>query len=1111
MKRSLLVCAVLFLLCANFVLAQEKKTVAGIVQDEKGLPLVGVSIQEKGSNTNGTLTDANGTFKLSVSTDATLLFTYVGYMRQEVPLNGRVSLAMKMMPDSKGLNEIVVTALGIKRERRKLGYAIANVSGEDMIKASPTNFGSALYGRAAGVSVQSAPGGATSAVILKIRGVNTLNGDNQPLIVVDGVPIRNDANFNSTTLNSQYDRIRGNSLLDINPENIQDVSILKGAAATALYGSNGSNGVVLITTKQGTRRQGIGVDFNYSYGMEKVAFLPEYQTSYGPGYGRNDNPAGYDKDGWSNADVNGDGKPDLTPFFGAYSQFGPKFDGRDFYYWDGTTRKYQAHPDNWKKFYRTGGSSIANVAINSANERGSIRFSYTRNDYKGIQLNSKQEKNTFNLNTSYKITPKLTTDFVVNYVNEFVHNRPDQIHSMTGSYGGFVSPADDMDVFFNKYKTSKGYKFAPYDNTALDPEEALKYRSRTDLLSWMWNQLQNSYDERTNRVVSSATVSYEINKNIKVRGRFGNDFTGYGSEQKNYAEYPLAFGASGAYAVANNQYNISYADLLATYNKEFSPKFGLSFSAGYQARREDKRYNYASTRDGLIEENWFTINASKSPINPNNDFFGTSRTSYLQDGIFGILGLSYRNFLFLEATERYERISTLAPGHNAYFYPSVSLSFELSKALHMPRMVDYSKLRLSYGVAATPPDLYKANIVYSGTPVNGVAMLYPPSQYGNNDLEPEFKHEFEVGWETKMFENRFGFDFSFYNSVIKGQIVNLTVPTTVGARSIWQNVGDLGNQGLELAIYGTPIAKKNFDWSVRGNLGFNQNKLKSLRSGVDQMRLTTGDLPDGGSFDIVANVGQAAGDIMVRPFKKDAQGQFITDAQGFYITDFTRYEKAGNIQPKMTGGIANTIRYKNWSLDFLVDFRWGGQMLSLSNFYNTGAGMFKSTMKYRDEANGGITYYEDATGNRTRMDKGASAPAGATVFHDGVVLDGVDENGKKNEKILTAAQYYVYTFQWGNYASNATMNSYSNAVYDNNFIKFREFSLNYTLPVGMLSKLKIQKLTVGIFGRNLFYFYKTLPNLDPEAGIGSSFVTQGVESGTMAPTRTLGANLRLSF
>jgi len=1100
MKRSLLFCAVLFLLCTNIVLAQEKKTIAGIVQDEKGSPLVGVSVQEKNTS-NGTLTDQNGAFRLSADPEGALIFTFIGYLRQDVPLNGRVSLAIRMAQDSRGLNEVVVTAMGIKKERRKLGYAVSNVTGEEIQKASPTNFASALYGKAAGVSIQTAPGGGTSAAVIKIRGLNSINGDNQPLIVVDGVPIRNDQ---VNTISYDVDsRIRGNSLLDINPDNIQNVDILKGAAATALYGSSGSNGVIMITTKNGSRKAGLGVDFNYSYGMEKASVLPDIQTEYGPGRPRLQNMADYgaNSEGWMTNDVTGDGVPDIRPNYRAEGQFGPKFDGRNVLYWDGSTVKYVAHDDAWKKFYQTGYSSIANIALSNANEKINYRFSYTRNDYKGVQIGGKQEKNTFNFNTTYKVNNRLTTDLVITYVNEFVHNRPEQINRITANYGGFFSAADDMDVYMKKYQTSKGYKWVRYDETAKDPEEALKLHIRAyDFLDFLWKQLKNSYDERSNRVISSFTMNYDFGKGLKFRGRMGNDFTGYTSETKNYSEYPLAFGESGMYGTAGNQYSIAYGDLLLSYNKDLSSKFSLNASLGYQARKQDNRYSLMQTKDGLLQENWFTMNASKSAVDGKDQ---TVRTSYLQDGLFGIVGIGYRNFLFLEGTGRYERVSTLAPGNNTYFYPSVSLSLELSRALHLPNFIDYSKLRASYGVAATPPDLYRANVVYTGTAVNSVGYMYANYETGNDALKPEFKHEIEVGWETKMYENRLGFDVSYYNNTIKGQIAKMDVPTSTGARNIWQNVGDLNNYGIEAAIYATPIAKRDFEWNIRGTIAHNRNKLKSLTSGLSQLNLF--DL-DGGSAQIIANVGQAAGDIIVWDYKKDADGKYIINDQGYYDSDFNTRIKVGNIQADLVGGLGNTVRYKNWNLSFLVDFRWGGQILSPTNYYATGAGMFKSTLQYRDASRGGLTYYEDATGNRS-----LTPIAGGTKYDDGMILDGVDATGKKNTKIITAGEYYFNTYTWGNYAGGTATNSYKTAVYDNNFIKLREVSLNYTLPVRLANKAKVQNLTVGLFGRNLFYFYKTLPNLDPEVAIGTAFVTQGIDRGTSAASRTIGANVKLSF
>ncbi|WP_211999884.1 SusC/RagA family TonB-linked outer membrane protein [Chitinophaga sp. HK235] len=1101
MKRSLFLCVSLLLLCCQVILAQEKKAITGKIQDAKGNPIIGASIQEKGT-TNGTTSDADGNYKLNVSSNATVIISSVGYLKQELPAGSHTVLNARLDDDTKGLSEVVVTAMGIKKDRRKVGYAISTVSGEDIVKSSPTNFASALYGRAAGVKIQSAPGGGTSAVNIKIRGLNSINGDNQPLIVVDGVPIRNDIVNNGGYWSDT--RIRGNSLLDINPDNIADINILKGAAATALYGSSGSNGVVMITTKSGTKGRGLGVDVNYSYGVEQVGVTPDLQTTYGPGYDRATNKSsfGADDDGWIHmGTING--KDAIRPIFRAYAQFGPKMEGQDVYWWDGQFRKYVSHKNNWKQFYRDGYSSIANVAISNASDKLTYRFSYTRNDYQGVQIGGKQQKNTFNFNTTYKITPKLTTDIVLTYVNEKVHNRPEQINRVTSNYGGFFSSADYMDVYMNKYKTSKGYKWVKFDDTSKDPAEAIKYSIRAyDYMDFLWKQLENSYDERSNRLLSSLTLSYEIAKDLKLRGRIGNDFTGYSAETMNRAEFPLSFGESGAYATNNNVYNIVYGDVLLSYNKQLSKNIGFSASAGYQARREENRFVGIGTNGGLTQENWFSLNASKNPISASS----TYRQYYQQDGLFGTVSFDYKNFLFLEGTGRYERASTLAPGNNAYFYPSVSASLELTKALKLPSFVDYSKLRLSYGEVATAAGIYSSNVVYSGYTMNGVPALLPQSAYGNNNLKPERKHEVEVGWETKLLNNRLGFDVSYYNGTIKGQIINLTIPSSTGANSIWKNVGDLNNYGLEVALNGTPVTTRNFDWNMRATLGYNRNKLKSLMPGMDKLVLSN---VDNGSLLVTARVGEAAGDIMGYKRKQDAQGNYMIDANGYYIIDFDHQVKLGNIQADLTGGLANTLRYKNWTLDFLVDFRWGGQMISTSNYYGTGAGMYKSTLAGRDAEHGGVAYYVDGSGKNVAA--GSGAPAGAKVYHDGVVLNGLTADGKQNGTIIDAASYYLNTYSWGSWPGSGSSSTYEGAVFDNNFIKFRELSLNYTMPVKLKSKVKAQNLTVGVFGRNLFYLYKSLPNLDPEVGIGSSFVSQGIESGTTAASRTMGVNLRLSF
>jgi len=1101
MRRSLLVSTLLLFFCCFTALAQNKKVVTGIIKDTKGAALPGVTVKEKGVP-NGTTTGEDGSYKLSVGPNATLVFSFVGYAPQEVVVGGQNAISPVLSEDNKDLGEVVVTAMGIKKDKRKLGYAISTVGGDEIIKSSPTNVGSALYGKAAGVRITAAPGGGTSAVNIKIRGLNSVNSDGQPLIVVDGVPIRKDV-VNTGDYWSDS-RIRGNSLLDINPENIKDLSILKGAAATALYGSDGANGVVMITTKNGSQSRGLGVDFNYSLGLEKVSVLPDVQTEYGPGYPRDLNQSiyGTDADGW--IDQNG---PTQRPSYRASSQFGPKFDGRTISYWDGSTRNYVGHKDNWKKFYQTGNSSIANIAVSNSNDKMNYRFSYTRNDYKGIQRGGKQNKNTFNLNTTYKLNDKISTDVVVSYVNEYVHNRPQLISRVTGNFGGFFSAADDMDDYLRKYQTTKGYKFVMY-NQDYDNDEKLKYHIRAyDLMNFFWGQLRNSYDENSNRVMSSATLNYkDIIPGLTFRARIGNDYTGYRDESKEYAEYPLAFGNSGKYGMSNNQYSIVYGDMLLSYNKALSKKFNLSASLGYQARKEDYRYSSMNTDGGLTQENWFSLSASKNVIT-----YSGRRSQYLQDGVFGIVGLDYNNYLFLEVTDRQERVSSLHPDNNSFNYPSASLSFELSKAVQLPKAFTYAKLRGSYGIVATGvpgSNPYQANVTYTGYTVGGYPYLYPSNSYGNNGLKPERKHESEFGFETRLFDGRLGVDAAYYNNVTKGQIIPLTIASTTGATSILTNVGDMANYGLEFAVSGTPITSKNFEWNVRATLSFNKNKMKSLADGSSFLNMAN---VDNNSLQIWATVGQTAGDIMGYAPKTDAKGNTIINADGYQDLNFENRVKFGNIQPKGVGGISNNFRYKNWSMGVLVDVRWGGQIISTTNLYGYGQGMWKSTLEGRDAEHGGLSYYENSAGKKVQVTAANPAPGGVKVYNDGMMFKGVTADGAENTTILDAGNYYFNSYNWGSYSGGDNNNDYRKAVYDNDYIKFREVTLNYTIPSALTSKLHIQNLTVGLYGRNLFYFYKTLPNLDPEVGIGSTFVSQGIEMGTSAATRSFGANVRLNF
>ena len=1086
--------------------AQEKRTITGVVKDSAGNALPGVSISEKGTSI-ATVTDMNGSFRIPVSAKSVLVFSSIGFNRKEIVVGDQTSLIVAMTGEMTSLEGVVVTALGIKKEQRKVGYATSQVLGKDIVQSSPTNFASALYGKAPGVAITTNPGGATSAVGITIRGISSINGQGQPLLVIDGVVTRNGGANNEGYWNGNQ-RLNGNGLLDINPENIESINILKGAAASALYGSDANFGVIVITTKNGKGRKGLGVDLNLSANMEKVSVTPDLQTTYGPGYDRETNKSsfGADDQGWINMTVNGQAV--RRPIFRSYAQFGPKVDGSQVYWWDGQMRAYQSQPDNWKKFYRTGHSEIANIALNNSNDKMSYRFSYTRNDYKGIQIGGKQEKNTFNFNSTYKITPKLSLDLVANYINEKVHNRPRQLYYVTNNYGGFFSPVDYMDVYFDKYKTSKGYKWVDYDKP-YDLDERLKYRIRaTDFLDFLWNQLANNFDETTNRFLVSATMNYNLAKGLNFRGRYGTDYTGYFAETKERTTQQVAFGTTGRYATNTNRLVFNYGDLLLSYEHQLVSDLKATVSLGYQARREEYRYNEASTKDGLTQDTWFSLSASSG--NPT----GKATTQRLvKDGAFGILNLEYKDFLFVEGTLRRERSSSLLPGKNTFYYPGVSGALELSNALKLPAFVTYSKLRGSWGVVGNPPAPYVGNMLYYSNPtgnVEGVPILYPQtSNFGNRELKNETKNEIEFGWDNRFLNNRAGFEITYYNDKIKNQINALSIPSTVGATSQYVNVGTLRNYGVELGVYGTPVKMKDFAWDTRLNIAFNRNKVVSLMPGLDKLQSAS---IDNNSLLVQSVPGHAAGDLIAYKRRVDEKGNYVVNDDGYYDINFDQQAKVGNLQPKAVGGFINTFNYKNFSLNVVVDFRYGGQIVSLANLYGKGAGLFKSTLAGRDTEHGGLSYYNSGGENIQVASGTAKGPNGETVYNDGVILKGVTKDGKENTKIIDAPNYYLNTFTWGSWPGSGSYASYSDAVFDNDYIKMREVTLSYTLPKKAAGFIKAQNLTFSVYGRNLFYFHKTLPNYDPEEGVGTDWLSQGTSLGAgNAATRSMGASLRVTF
>lgn len=1079
--------------------------VTGKVLDQTGEALIGASVKIKGTS-DGVATDENGAFTISVPDDAVLLVSYVGFKTQEIPVNGKTAITITLQPNEKMMNEVVVTALGIKREQKALGYAVSTITSEQITAAGATNFASALYGKAAGVKITTAPGGATSAVNIQIRGVNSLNYNTQPLYVVDGVQIRNNNEKGAAgTNNSDYwadSRIRGNGILDINPADIESLTVLKGASATALYGSDAASGVVVITTKKGMKGRGLGVDVNYSNTAERIAFAPQYQNLYGPGYSRSLNPGGGARpDGWVNEGTDGT----VRPYFRAWAQFGPKMEGQMVPWWDGSMHPYSPQPNNYKQLFQKGYNSNLNVSLSNMTEKANYRFSYTRSDYKGIQIGGDQQRNTFNLNSTIKLHNKISLDVVGGYVNTKITNRPMQMARIFNSFGGYFSRAEDMGIIFDKYKTSKGYKWVPWNNTKLNPDEALRYELRpAELLDFLWKQLRNQEIEKQDRLLSSVTLNIDLAKGLKFRTRVGNDFTSLNTESKQYNEYPIAFNggtSTGAYGVSKGRYSIVYADELLTYAKDDeSRKFGYSFSAGFQTRKETYSDQNSSTNGGLVTANWFSINNSYNVQNTSEQRSGAFKYAYL-----GIMNLSYMNYLFLEGTARQEYSSTLPHNNNSYFYPSVNTSFIFTEAFHMPSIFSYGKVRASYGLVGNAPPPFESNVTYTQKPVSAttgsVPVLVAQSNYGNEGLKSERKKELEIGTEVKVLSNRLGLDVSYYDSRVTDLLMRLNVGVSNGAKTRITNVGELHSRGLEVALTATPVSRK-IKWNTRLNFATNTSSVESLVSGVDQIVML---YVQRNVLKVVAEKGQPIGNIYMYPRKTDSKGNYIITAGGWYEIDQTRYEKVGNLLPKIVGGFANTINYHNLSLDFMIDYRFGGHIVSTPLLYQTAAGMYESTLQGRDEQHGGIPYYINDAGVNVELPSHTANPPVGQIYHDGIRLEGVTADGQPNTKIIQAADYYFNMF------NDAPTTWAAPAVQKNDYAKLRELVLGYTLPKGTAAKLRLQSLRVSLIGRNLLYVYRTMKNLDPEAPMGGSWLKQGIDEGSSGATRSYGFSLNASF
>lgn len=1098
----------LALLFAGSAGAQETKTIKGMVRDVTGEPLIGASVIEKGTN-NGVITDVDGNFTLTVPADATLSIAYMGYATREIHLAKRKKqgdLRVTLREDSQQLKEVVVTAMGIKKDTKRLGYAVSTIESDEIVKAGATNFASAMYGKAPGIRITQTQGGSAGAVSINVRGLTSITGNNQPLIILDGVPIRNGGTGKSTDFAEfgNDGQIRSNGLVDINPENIESVSVLKGASATALYGSEAANGAVVITSKRAKSGK-LTVDFTAQVTANLPAYLPKVQTVYGPGR-YNTEYSDYEKQtgGFYQRTMNGESYRSL---YNTTMSFGPKYDGSDVLYWDGKMRPYLPATDNpWKELFRTGWNQTYNLAISQGTETSSNRFSYTFMGETPNSLTGSFTKHNFKLTGSYKPARTLNIEYSLNYIVQDVKDRPQTSLNLYGSFSNMFSSFMDIPYLKQSYVTNLGYRntYAGGDAT-LTPDEAWAYDPGylNGVSNMLWNMYHHHSKETENRLIGMIRPTWQITNWLSLRAQLSTDITDTKQTLEYETERPNSlYDPSGSFQNINRRYDIVYGDVMLNFNYNIR-RFDIAATLGWTGRYENMNNMRVSTNGGLVTENWFDLNASRYTASST-----LQRMELLKTGYMGTLSLGWDNYLFLELTGRQERSSTLKD--QSFFYPSANLSFLFSNAFRMPAWWNHGKLRLSYGIVGNAPETYAANIIYEQGSDNGFTWNYVPPSWGNANIRPEKKYEYEIGFESKFLNNRLGFDVSYYNNRVKDQILSTPQPSTSGVKYVLMNVGEVANEGWDISVSATPVLTKNFRWDLTANYGIYRNKVVKLADGVPYLEISN---IGGGGAKIQAVEGRPMGDIYVQVPQMNENGEYLVSDKGLYMNQ-TELQRVGNINPDGVGGLFSSFSYKNIFLDFSIDFRIGGDVINEMYQYSTASGLTPESLQFRDTEHGGLSYYypgnNNASGVPVQVDPSLGAgPNGETVYHDGVILPGVvASTGEKNTRIIPAGYYYNQTYNWGTQPEQLT---YRHSVFDNSYVKLRELTIGYQFPEKLISKLGMTRLSVSVFGRNLFYFYKALKNYDAESSVGTSWASQAVVGGSTTATRNFGVSLRASF
>ncbi|MCC7378203.1 MAG: SusC/RagA family TonB-linked outer membrane protein [Chitinophagaceae bacterium] len=1053
--RSVLILTT-FLLLSFFATAQKK--IYGKVVDEKGNPVTFASITVKGQS-NGLAADSEGNFSIaSIPVESVIIISAQGYQSAEVPANTPLPWNIVLKGAGKNLSEVVVTtALGINRTKRSVGYATQQLTSNKITSTKVADINTAIAGKIAGIQIRGGSGAKFGTSSIRLRGINTLGGGN-PIYVVDGVIT------NST---------------GINPDDVESLNVLKGPAASALYGQRGSEGAVVITTKKGSKK-GIGIEFNHAIVFENVYVLPDYQNEYGGGASQD----------WLTFTFNAATMPaNLAVLNGAKyyrydvdESWGPKMDGTlyaPWYAWDSTDvefgklKAFLPQPNNVKKYFNTGVTNNTSVAFSKVTNESNTRVSFTNITRTGVVPNSKLQKNWVALSNTLNISNNLTIVSSANYVYEHQFNIPAEGYGTqtTGSFNQWFHRDIEIEKL-KRYKRPDG-SFTTWNIS-----------SPTNLSAKYWDNPYTEANENISnnyiqRLFGAITASYKIANGLKAsiitRGNFTNS-----NANARVASYTLN---TPSYRIQESKFREINILGSLEYEKKYNT-FSLRASAYAELMKQENTNAAAATSGGFIEPNVYNVSNSLNEKNTTNSYSQRKVNS-----IYGFTSFGYKNFLFLDLNIRNDISSTLPINNNSYVYGGVSSSFVFSELLKNHNVLSFGKIRASIakvGTDVAPYSIYETYTLGNNyvKPVGSGSVTYStqsvPNVKPNEQLEPSLSTSYEIGTELQFLNNRIRVDFNYYFREAKGQIIPVSVPGSTGYLQQLINAGNIQNYGYEFSVGAAPVKTDKINWDIDFNLGINKNKVVELANGIDNIQTAL----DGSNIifgfvgspavSLNAKIGKPYGQIIGNGIKKDANGRRLIDDNGFYVTEDNM--ELGNILPKYTGGLTSAFNYKNFFVNFSLDFQKGGKFISTTKMFNAGSGLAAETAGLNDKG---------------KPKRDAVANGG------GIRLDGVNATtGKENTVYVDAKDLY----------EGALFSVWENWMYDASYIKLREISIGYNLPKSLFKKLPFHTVSFSVTGQNLWLIASKVKGIDP-----SELEQSWLEGGQLPGTRSLGVNLKLTF